>query len=268
MGAQPSPVDRDEVLIERKGAVAIVTLNRPDAINALNDGLRVGLTRAFQDAEQDGDIRVIVLCAGGERGFCVGADIKEFRPPASLIELRRGDATRAYIDAIGSISKPTVAAVHGYCFGGGFEIALACDIRIASVDAVFALPEIGLGLIPGSGGTQRLPRLIGTGRALDLMLTGRRFTAQEALELGVVTRLVADHEHLSAQALSLAEEIAAKPPAAAAYIKEAVLRGIDLSLRDGIALERSLFTLLNSTEDRLEAAAAFKEKRPPVFKGR
>ncbi len=268
MEAEQNQAAQDAVSVERKGAVAVVTLNRPDAINALNDPLRTGLTRAFRDAETDPDVRVVLLRAAGQRGFCVGADIKEFRAPASLVGLRRGDPDRAYIDAIGRTTKPTIAAIHGFCLGGGFEIALACDLRIACVDAVFGLPEINLALIPGSGGTQRLPRLIGAGRALDLMLTGRRFDAEEAMRLGVVTRLAPSQDALSEQAEALARDIAEKSPTAAAYLKEAVLAGADLSLRDGIALERNLFTLLNSTEDRLQAAAAFREKRKPVFTGR
>lgn len=267
MRAEQTLTAEDAVAIERKGAVAIVTLNRPDAINALNDALRAGLTRAFRDAEADPEIRVVLLRAAGDRGFCVGADIKEFRAPASLVAARRGDSARAYIDAIGRTTKPTIAAIHGFCLGGGFEIALACDVRIASDDAVFGLPELNLALIPGSGGTQRLPRLIGVGRALDLMLTGRRFAAAEALELGVVTRLAPSRDALFEQALALAEDIAGKSPTAVAYLKEAVLSGADLDLRDGLILERNLFTLLMSTEDRLQAAAAFREKRKPVFTG-
>ncbi|SMH38052.1 enoyl-CoA hydratase/isomerase family protein [Azospirillum agricola] len=256
------------VLVERRNGVGIVTLNRPDALNAINMAVRGGLTRACRALEADPEIRAVLIRAAGERGFCVGADIKEFRPVTSAVAARRTDPAIAYVEAVAALSKPTIAAIHGFCLGGGFEIALACDIRVASADALFGLPEINLGLIPGAGGTQRLPRLIGTGRALDLMLTGERFGAEEALRLGVVSRLAPSREALAEQSLALAETIAAKSPTAAAYVKEAVTTGADLDLKDGIALEKNLFTLLLTTEDRMEAAAAFREKRRPVFTGR
>ncbi|CAO3363551.1 enoyl-CoA hydratase/isomerase family protein [Azospirillum palustre] len=258
----------DAVLVERRNGVGIVTLNRPDALNAINMAVRRGLTRACRDLEADPAIRTVLIRAAGERGFCVGADIKEFRQVDSAVSARRVDLGIAYIDAVASLTKPAIAAIHGFCLGGGFEIALACDIRIASADAVFGLPEVNLGLIPGAGGTQRLPRLIGTGRALDLMLTGERFGAEEALRLGVVSRLAPARQALDEQALALADAIAAKSPTAAAYVKEAVMNGADLDLDAGIALEKTLFTLLLTTEDRMEAAAAFREKRRPVFTGR
>ncbi|ALG72602.1 enoyl-CoA hydratase [Azospirillum thiophilum] len=256
------------VLVERRNGVGIVTLNRPDALNAIDMAVRRGLTRACRDLEADPDIRTVLIRAAGARGFCVGADIKEFRQVESAVAARRVAPDIAYIDAVAALTKPAIAAVHGFCLGGGFEIALACDIRVASPDAVFGLPEVNLGLIPGAGGTQRLPRLIGSGRALDLMLTGERFGAEEALRLGVVSRLAPSREALDEQALALADAIAAKSPTAAAYVKEAVKNGADLDLAAGIALEKTLFTLLLTTEDRMEAAAAFREKRRPVFTGR
>ncbi|RUQ66829.1 enoyl-CoA hydratase/isomerase family protein [Azospirillum doebereinerae] len=258
----------DAVLVERRNGVGIVTLNRADAMNAINMAVRGGLTAACRALEADPSVRAVLFRADGRRGFCVGADIKEFRPVDSPVAARRVDPAIAYIDAVAALTKPTVAAIHGFCLGGGFEIALACDLRIASADAVFGLPEINLGLIPGAGGTQRLPRLIGVGRALDLMLTGERFTAEEALRLGVISRLAPSQDALAEQSVALAETIAAKSPTAAAYVKEAVLAGADLDLKAGIALEKNLFTLLLSTEDRMEAAAAFREKRRPVFTGR
>ncbi|WP_296581807.1 enoyl-CoA hydratase/isomerase family protein [Xanthobacter sp.] len=268
MTIPPESSGEDAILIEQRNGVGIVTLNRADAINAINVAIRRGLTDACRKFEADPDIRVVLFRGVGGRGFCVGADIKEFRPVDSPIAARRVDGALAYIDAVAALTKPTIAAIHGFCLGGGFEIALACDIRIASEDAVFGLPEINLGLIPGGGGTQRLPRLIGAGRALDLMLSGERFKAEEALRLGVVTRLAPSQDALSEQSLALAEGIAAKSPTAAAYVKEAILAGSDLDLNAGIALEKTLFSLLLATEDRMEAAAAFREKRSPVFKGR
>ena len=160
------------------------------------------------------------------------------------------------------------AAIHGYCLGGGLEISLACDMRVASPNAVFGLPETGLGLIPGGGGTQRLPRIIGLGRALDLLLTGDRIDAVEAHRIGLVSRLSASNDSLLDEVQILAERIASKPAAASAYVKEAARDGLELDLRAGLKLEKDLFVLLMSTEDRREAAAAFKEKRQPAFTGR
>lgn len=160
-----------------------------------------------------------------------------------------------------------IAALHGYCLGGGLELALACDIRIAAPGAQFGLPETGLGLIPGGGGTQRLPRVIGLGRAMDLLLSGDRIDAQEALRIGLVSRLVADRDALLGEARALAGRIAARPPTATAYAKEAARNGIEMDLQAGLTLEKTLFSLLMSTSDRAEAALAFKEKRAPRFTG-
>ena len=173
----------------------------------------------------------------------------------------------AWIDRVARISKPVVAALHGYCLGGGLELALACDIRIAAPGAQFGLPETGLGLIPGGGGTQRLPRLIGLGRAMDMMLTGERIDAQEALRIGLVSRLAADRGTLLAEGRAIAQRIASRPPTATAYAKEAARAGIEMDLQAGLTLEKTLFSLLMSTTDRAEAALAFKEKRPPRFTG-
>lgn len=258
----------DAIKYERRENVAWVTLNRPDQINAINDGIRSGITQALEQADSDPEVRTIVLIGSGPRGFCAGADIKESRGPETPVEARRRMLRTSYLDALERVTKPTIAAIHGVCMGGGFEIALACDIRIASADAIFALPETGLGLIPGGGGTQRLPRIVGLGRALDLILTGDRIDAQEALRIGAITRLVTDNAQLAAEAEKVAQRIGAKPPVATAYAKEAARSGIELDLKSGLQLEKTLFTMLLTTEDRREAAAAFKEKRKPVFTGR
>ncbi len=258
----------DAIKYERRENVAWVTLNRPDQINAINDGVRTGILQSMERADADNEVRAIVLMGAGPRGFCAGADIKEVRGPETPTEARRRMQRTSYLDALERVTKPTIAAIHGVCMGGGFEIALACDIRIASADAIFALPETGLGLIPGGGGTQRLPRIVGLGRALDLMLTGDRIDAPEALRIGAISRLVADNAQLAAEAEKVARRIGAKPPVATAYAKEAARSGIELDLKAGLQLERTLFTMLLTTEDRREAAAAFKEKRKPVFTGR
>ena len=248
-----------------RGRRARVSLNRPEVINAINDAVRSELPMALRACEEDPEVRVIVLRGEGTRGFCAGADIKESRGTETSVVTRRRLMRTAYVDAFDQITKPIVAAIHGVCLGGGFEIALACDIRIASPDALFALPETGLGLIPGAGGTQRLPRIIGMGRSLDLLLTGDRIDAQEAHRIGIVSRLATSREMLLDEALQLAKRIAAKPPIATAYAKEAVRTGIEVDLKAGLVLEKTLFSLLCSTEDKKEAAAAFSEKRQPRF---
>lgn len=256
------------VRTERDAHVAIITLARADALNAIDDSIRIGIVEACKQVNADAEVRAVLIRAEGERAFCVGADVKEQRPPATQIASRRLEPERDYTSAISGIAKPVIAAIHGFCLGGGLEIALACDIRLASADASFALPEVNLGLIPGAGGTQRLPRLIGIGRAMHMMLSGERIDAQKALDYGLVTHVAQDRDALDAAALALAHSIAAKPPLAAAFVKEAVVSGADERLKSGLVLERDLFTLLLSTEDRLEALDAFRTKRQPFFSGR
>ena len=255
------------VQIERVNRVGWVVLNRPGQINAINPALRTEATQALELLDRDPDVGVIVIRGAGERGFCAGADIKSQSDATSLPALRDG-MTPGWIEVLDRVRKPVIAAIHGFCLGGGIEIAMACDIRIAAPSAVFGLPETGLGLIPGGGGTQRLPRIVGLGRALDLLLTGDRIDAKEAHRIGLVSRLSASPESLFDEVQTIAERIAAKPATASAYVKEAARDGLELDLRAGLKLEKDLFVLLMSTEDRKEAAAAFKEKRPPAFTGR
>lgn len=256
------------VRIERDAGVMIISLARADAMNAVNDAIRIGLVRACEEAASDDSVGAVLIRADGDRSFCVGADIKEERPQLSQAESRTPPADRDYTTAIAAMVKPVVAAVHGFCLGAGLEIALACDIRVASPCATFGLPEVNLGLIPGAGGTQRLTNLIGIGRAIDMMLTGERVNAQRALDWGIITRLTADRAELDAVALALTKGLAAKAPVAVAYLKEAVMAGLGTDLATGLARERDLFTLLKATEDSREAAEAFKTKRAPVFRGR
>jgi enoyl-CoA hydratase/carnithine racemase len=255
------------VQIERVNRVGWIILNRPGQINAINLALRRETQQALDLLDKDPDIGAIVIRGMGERGFCAGADIKSQADASSLPALRDG-MTPGWIETLDKVRKPVIAAIHGYCLGGGLEISMACDIRIAAPNAVFGLPETGLGLIPGGGGTQRLPRIVGLGRALDLLLTGDRIDAAEAHRIGLVSRLSTSNESLIEEVQALAERIAAKPATATAYAKEAARDGLELTLEAGLKLEKDLFVLLMSTEDRKEAAAAFKEKRPPVFRGR
>jgi len=259
---------RAEVLqVEQRDQVGWITLDRPQAINSINDALRDALPRALRALDEDRNIRAIVVRGAGPRGFCSGADIKEFRQPESLLAARDRQVRSHWIESFSAARNLLIASVHGFCLGGGLEIALACDIRIAAPDAVFGLPETGLGQIPGAGGTQRLPRVVGLGRALDLLITGDRICAAEAYRIGLVSRLAATNDTLSSETADLAKRIAARPPLALACVKEAAQASFDLSLREGLRLETDLITLLRSTDDCHEAAVAFREKRAPQFKG-
>lgn len=255
------------VLLEVSDGVAWVTLNRPNAMNALSMEVREALPKALRAAEADPAARVIVLRGAGERAFCAGADIKEFVEVASPVEYRQARVPESWISGFDAAKKPVIASIHGFCLGGGVEIAVACDLRVCSEDAVFALPETGLGVITGVGGSQRLPRLVGMGMALDMILTGERIPAARAREIGLVTRVVPRAE-LAAATAELAKRLAARPPTAMAFAKEAIRAALDMPLRDGMRLEVDLLTLLLNTEDRLEAARAFREKRAPSFTGR
>lgn len=259
--------DTDQLLCERRGAAAVVTLNRPQSINAITMEIRTRLPVVLRELDGDASIAAIVLCGAGERGFCAGADIKEPRPAPTAVGERRRLSPASWIESLDGIAKPVIAAVHGVCMGAGLEIALACDIRVAATDARLGLPETALGLIPGGGGTQRLARLIGAGRALDVILTGEPLSAQRAYEIGLVTRLADSREAAVAEAVRLADLLAERAPLATAYAKEAVLAGASLPLKEGLRLEKSLFAILAATSDRHEAAAAFREKRKPRFRG-
>lgn len=255
------------VRLERDGAIGWIVLNRPAQINAINDDIRSGVPAALAQLEADAAIRVIVIRGEGGRGFCAGADIKERRSAETSLQVRQRMEGARWIESLDSATKPVIAALHGFCMGGGLELALACDIRFASPDVVLSLPETGLGLIPGGGGTQRLPRVVGPGRALDILLTGSRMGAEEARAIGLVTRVSASPESLLAEVRSLAEQIAAKPPVATAFVKQASRAAFAGDLKDGLDLELNLFALLAPMQDVKEAALAFREKRAPNFSG-
>ncbi|MDE8654506.1 enoyl-CoA hydratase/isomerase family protein [Novosphingobium album (ex Liu et al. 2023)] len=254
------------VRCEKIGAVCCVTLDRPDQINAVNDAIRHGLPAILAEQDRDPETRVILLRGEGARGFCAGADVKEERGGETALEAHRRLSLGPWIEAVAAVRKPVIAALHGACMGGGLELALACDIRVAAPDARFALPEVRLGLIPGGGGTQRLVQVLGLGRALDLLLTGDRIDAAEALRIGLVTRLAPDGASLFDEAMRLCQALAAGSPNALAFVKEAALASGTGAA--GYRLERALFGLLLTGEDRVEAAAAFREKRAASFTGR
>jgi enoyl-CoA hydratase len=247
--------------------VATVTLNRPDVHNAMNEAMRRDLTRCFDAVAVDEDVKVVVVTGAGERAFSAGADIREFVESLQPVRFREQRRRLDFRQAMDRCWQPIIAAVNGFALGGGLELALACDIRIAAVGATLGLTEVNLAIIPGGGGTQRLPRLIGRGKALELILTGARIPADEALRIGLVERVVPAGEALKA-AMDLARTMAAKAPVALRYAKEAVVKGLELPLADGLRLEGDLSTLLRTTEDRLEGAKAFLEKRAPRWTGR
>lgn len=255
----------DLILTERHDAVLLLRLNRPQALNALSSALMTDLAAALQAAEADDGIRALVL-TGSEKAFAAGADIREMAG-LTFAQAFTQDIYGPQSRAIARFPKPIIAAVSGYCLGGGCELALLCDTIFASDTARFGLPESGLGIIPGMGGTQRLPRRVGQALAMDMILTGRQLTAAEAQAAGLVARVL-PADQLLATALEAAKAIAARPSLAIRAAKEAVRKAEETALSEGIALERRLFHSLFATEDQKEGMAAFAEKRPPAFKHR
>jgi len=254
----------DNVIVEKDRAIAVVTLNRPQQLNALSYGLVKDLCLAMESLNQDDDVRVIIL-TGGEKVFAAGADIKEMADAGPFDEPVGGRL--AYRDRVNEISKPMIAAVSGYALGGGCELAMSCDIIIASETARFGQPEVNIGIIPGSGGTQRLTRVLGKYRAMEMILTGEPINAHDAERLGLVTRVV-PVELLLEEAKGIARKIAVKPLLAIRHAKEAVLKSFNMGLDSGLEFERKSFYLLFASEDRREGMKAFLEKRKPVFKGK
>jgi len=257
----------EAIRYEVTDAIATVTLNRPDVHNAMNDAMRRELTRCFDALATDDAVKVVVVTGAGERAFSAGADIREFVAPLVPVQFREQRRRVDFRQAMDRCALPILAAINGFALGGGLELALACDIRIAAAGAQLGLTEINLAIIPGGGGTQRLPRLVGRGKALEMILTGARIPADEALRIGLVERVVPTGEALKATT-ELARVIAAKAPVALRYAKEAVVKGLELPLADGLRLEGDLSTLLRTTEDRVEGAKAFLEKRAPRWTGR
>jgi len=257
----------ENLIVEQDGAVRTVTLNRPKVLNALNAALLDELELAMAAAATDATVGGVILTGAGPKSFVAGADIlelKELGPQAARDTARRGQELFTRIERLG---KPVIAAVNGFALGGGLELACCCTFRTASTNALLGLPEVKLGLIPGYGGTQRLPRLVGIGRAAELVLTGEPIKADEAYRIGLVNH-VFEPDALLAQTREILEKILARAPVAVAYAQEALWRGLDGSLADGLHHEASLFGILASTEDMAEGTTAFVEKRAPTFRGR
>lgn len=248
------------ILIERDGNIGWIILNRPGQINAINDPVRHGFPKAIAELDADPSITVIIVRSAGDRGFCVGADIKEKRPAEDAIDVRQRMEDTRWIESIDKVQKPVIAAIHGYCLGGGLELAMACDIRFAAPNATFSLPEVGLGLIPGGGGTQRIIRLVGLSRAMDFILAGDRISADDAKHMGLITRISTANETLFTDVREFATRIASKPVLALAFAKKALKTAGDTRLQDGLNTELDLFALLAVTKERKAAATAFENK--------
>ena len=255
------------IIFEKKDGIAKVTFNRPEVMNARNRQMRDEIVQAMTEIRNDPEIRVAILTGAGDRSFSAGRDLKEAaQEKRPIIESRQQKLERGDTEVIANLNKPIIAAINGYALGGGLEMALACDIRVAVEEAKLGLPEVTRGMIPGSGGTQRLSRVIGLGKALELILTGAVLDAHEALRLGLVNKVVPRSELISA-AEQYARKITSNGPLAVVFAKEAVRKGYEMPLEDSLRLEADLSSLLQTSEDIKEGARAFVEKRPPQFKG-
>ncbi len=249
------------------GHVAVVTLNRPEALNAISGEVADFLAGSLLQAAADPNAWVVVLAAAGDRAFCVGADLKERNLLDDAGWMRNRVLTRGLFDSLRALPQPTIASVFGYALGGGFELALNCDLIVAAEDAEFGLPEVRVGIVPGGGGTQALARRLGPARAKDLIFTGRRFGAEEARDLGLVSRVVA-RDALEEVTMELAREICRSSPVAVREAKLAIDRGQGVTVEDGIELEDLAWRRAVASQDRREGIAAFNEKRDPQWRGR
>jgi enoyl-CoA hydratase len=257
----------DNLLIERDEATAIVTINRPKVLNALNTQTLDELRRAILELKQDDGVRVVILTGAGEKAFVAGADINELAVQTPTAGREHALAGQHVFDLIENIGKPVIAAINGYALGGGCELAMACTLRLAADTAKLGQPEIALGLIPGYAGTQRLPRLVGKGRAMEMILTGAPIAADEAQRIGLVNRVVPAAD-LMAEARKLAAQLAKSAPIAMRYIINAVNKGMEIPFAEACQYEATLFGLVASTDDMKEGTAAFLEKRKAAFRGR
>jgi enoyl-CoA hydratase len=257
----------ENVKLEKKNAIAYVTIDRPKVLNALNMATMQELWQVFSELKDDRQVRAVILTGGGEKAFVAGADINELAkndPVQAKAYTHKGQAT---LDLIENLGKPVIACINGFALGGGCEIAMACTMRLASENAKLGQPEVKLGIIPGYGGTQRLPRLVGVGLAMQILLTGEMITAQEAHRIGLVNEVM-PAERLVPRAEEIAQKIAAMAPLAIQYCMEAVNQGMNMTLAEGLFLEATLFGLCCATEDKKEGTTAFLEKRAANFQGK
>jgi len=256
----------ETLLLDKEGRVATITINRPDKRNALSIKIREEGAALLEELRTDNSVGVVVITGAGDKAFIAGADIAEFADRTAITQ-REVMMGRSLFNAIDSFPKPVIAMINGFCLGGGCELALACDIRIASENALFGQPEINLGIIPGGGGTQRLTRLVGEGKAMELILTGDFIDATTAFNIGLVNHVV-PADHLRTKTMEIATRIADKGPIALQLAKEAVKLASKSNIDEGLRREVDLFALCFSTEDKNEGVSAFLEKRKPAFKGK
>jgi enoyl-CoA hydratase/carnithine racemase len=266
MGSLASALKLENVVYEKKGPIAYVTLNRPKVMNALNKATINELRSAFEDARDDLAVRGVIL-TGGEKAFAAGADIAEIASNTAVEAEQASRRGQALTDLIENLGKPVIAAVNGFALGGGCELAMSCAIRIAAESAKFGQPEVKLGVMPGYGGTQRLPRLVGRGRALKLILSGDIIDAAEAYRIGLVDELEPDG-HVVERAETVLKKIIANAPFSVKYALEAVNKGLETSVAEGLLIEAALFAVCASTDDKKEGISAFLEKRAPKFQGK
>jgi len=257
----------DNLLLERDGASAVITINRPKVLNALNTQTIDELRRAILELKQDAAVRAVILTGAGEKSFVAGADINELAVQSPTGGREHALTGQHVFDLVENMGKPVVAAINGYALGGGCELAMACTLRIAADTAKIGQPEIALGLIPGYAGTQRLPRLVGKGRAMEMILTGAPIGADEAQRIGLVNRVVPAAQ-LMDEAKKLAAQLGASAPIAMRYIVNAINKGVEMGFAEACQYEATLFGLVASTEDMREGTAAFLEKRKAAFRGR
>ena len=256
----------ETITIDKRGRVAVLTINRPDKLNALSHQVHIEGVAALDELKHDDEVRVVVITGAGEKAFIAGADISEFEGQTPVTQ-RASFNERTLFNSLDAFPKPVIAMVNGFCLGGGNELAMACDLRMASENARFSQPEINLGIMCGGGGTQRLTRLVGEGRAMEMVLTGDMIDAATAEKIGLVNH-VYPADQLEAETMKLAEKIAEKAPIALQLSKEAVKFASRSNLDEGLRREVDLFAICFSTEDKKEGVAAFLEKRKPDFKGR
>jgi enoyl-CoA hydratase len=255
-----------ETILLEKAPVSFIRINRPDKLNAMNSQVKEEIAAALGELERDEGVRVAVITGVGDKAFVAGADINEFAGKTP-IDQWGGYGHSSLYSVVDRFHKPIIAMINGYCLGGGCELAMACDIRIASDRAQLGQPEINIGIIPGGGGSQRLPRLVGLGKAMELILTGERISAAEAHRIGLIDEVV-PHDELEAKTRELAAKIAEKAPLAVRLAKEAVKASARLPLDQGLRFEQSLFSIVFSTQDKEEGVRAFQEKRAPKWAGR
>ncbi len=267
MSSPVAALKLENVLYEKRDGIAYVTLNRPRVLNALNKATWQDLRTAFEDARDDAAVHGVILTGAGDKAFIAGADISELATVSAVQAEESSRFGQDVLDLVENLGKPVIAAINGFALGGGCETAMACTIRLATESARFGQPEVKLGILPGGGGTQRLPRLVGKGRALQLILSGEMISAQEAYRIGLVNEVVPAAD-LIPRAEAILKQISANAPLAVKYSLEAVNKGLETSQTEGLALEASFFGLCAGTEDKKEGTQAFLQKRAPQFQGR